>query len=193
MEEQFQSMSIKPTLRPIALCAALLSALLFTGCSSLDITTGQSDQDGASKLARATTAFAMAAVTPSAPTAKSKTTQADALQDDAREAVGTPTDPLRPDTTLNLDDVAANQDLWARVRRGFGLPELDIALVGDHERWYSSRPDYVQRMTERSSRYLFHVLEEIERRQMPTELALLPFIESAFNPQAQSTARASGI
>ncbi|MDI1258979.1 transglycosylase SLT domain-containing protein [Aquabacterium sp.] len=186
-------MSIKPTLRPIALCAALLSALLFAGCSSLDFTTSQSDQDGASKLARATTASAMAAVTPSAPTAKSQTTQADALQDDAREAVGTPTDPLRPDTTLNLDDVAANQDLWARVRRGFGLPELDIALVGDHERWYSSRPDYVQRMTERSSRYLFHVLEEIERRQMPTELALLPFIESAFNPQAQSSARASGI
>src|SRR5690606_9804654 len=78
-------------------------------------------------------------------------------------------------------------------RRGFGLPELDIELVGDHERWYASRPDYVQRMTDRSSRYLFHVLEEIERRQMPTELALLPFIESAFNPQAQSSARASGI
>ena len=186
-------MSIKPTLRPIALCAALLSALLLSGCSSLDFATGQSDQDGASKLARATTVSAMAAVTPSAPTAKSQATQADALEDDAREAVGTPTDPLRPDTTLNLDDVAANQDLWARVRRGFGLPELDIALVGDHERWYSSRPDYVQRMTERSSRYLFHVLEEIERRQMPTELALLPFIESAFNPQAQSSARASGI
>ncbi|CAH0352467.1 transglycosylase SLT domain-containing protein [Aquabacterium sp. CECT 9606] len=48
-------------------------------------------------------------------------------------------------------------------------------------------------MTERSSRYLFHVLEEIERRQMPTELALLPFIESAFNPTAMSSARASGI
>ncbi|MBC7701654.1 MAG: transglycosylase SLT domain-containing protein [Massilia sp.] len=139
----------------------------------------------------------MVAVAPSAPTIKAQVkAQANrgvALQDDAREAVGTPTDPLRPDTTLDLDDLSANQDLWARVRRGFGLPELDIALVGDHERWYASRPDYVQRMTERSSRYLFHVLEEIERRQMPTELALLPFIESAFNPQAQSSARASGI
>ncbi|RZI83235.1 MAG: LysM peptidoglycan-binding domain-containing protein [Rubrivivax sp.] len=117
----------------------------------------------------------------------------DASQDDAREAVGTPTDPLRPDTTLNLDDVNANQDLWGRVRLGFALPPLESSLVADHERWYASRPDYVQRMTERSSRYLFHVLEEIERRQMPTELALLPFIESAFNPQAQSSARASGI
>lgn len=188
-------MSIKPSLRPVALCAALLSALLFSGCSSLDtFVNNSSDQDGATKLAAATTASAMAAVTPTASTAKVQAAPAAAaLQDDVREAVGTPTDPLRPDTTLNLDDLNANQDLWVRVRRGFGLPELDMALVGDHERWYSSRPDYVQRMTERSSRYLFHVLEEIERRQMPTELALLPFIESAFNPQAMSSARASGI
>ncbi|CAH0352469.1 hypothetical protein [Aquabacterium sp. CECT 9606] len=128
-------MSTKPTLRPIALCAALLSALLFTGCSSLDTqaTGGQADQDGASKLAKATTASAMATV--AAPTAKPLQAPADAQQeDDTREAVGIPTDPLRPDTTLNLDDVSANQDLWVRVRRGFGLPELDIPLVGDHER-----------------------------------------------------------
>ncbi len=185
-------MSNKPTIRPIALCAAFISTLLITGCSTLG-SQATVDQDGASELATATTAAAMAAVAPSAPTAQAQASQASAEQDEAREAVGTPTDPLRPETTLNLDDQDANQDLWARVRRGFGLPELDIELVGDHERWYASRPDYVQRMTDRSSRYLFHVLEEIERRQMPTELALLPFIESAFNPQAQSSARASGI
>jgi len=113
--------------------------------------------------------------------------------DESREAIGAPTDPLRPDAALNLSDRTANQDLWGRVRKGFALPELDTDLVADHERWYASRPDYVQRMTERGSRYLFHVVEEIERRQMPSELALLPFIESAFNPQAQSSARASGI
>ncbi len=113
--------------------------------------------------------------------------------DEGRTAVGKPTDPFRPELTLNLDDVEANKDLWARLRKGFTLPELGSELVADHERWYSTRPDYVQRMTERANRYLFHVVEEIERRQMPTELALLPFIESAFNPQAMSSARASGI
>ncbi len=112
---------------------------------------------------------------------------------ESREAIGTPTDPLRPDATLNLGDATATQDLWARVRKGYALPPLNTDLVADHERWYTSRPDYVQRMTERGSRYLFHVVEEIERRKMPSELALLPFIESAFNPQAQSSARASGI
>ena len=112
---------------------------------------------------------------------------------EALDAIGTPTDPLRPDATLNLSDATATQDLWGRIRKGYALPELQSDLVADHERWYASRPDYVQRMTDRGSRYLFHVVEEINRRNMPTELALLPFIESAFNPQAMSSARASGM
>jgi membrane-bound lytic murein transglycosylase D len=65
--------------------------------------------------------------------------------------------------------------------------------VRQQEQWYTSRPDYIQRMTERSSKYLFHIVEELERRNMPSELALLPFIESAFNPQAVSSARAAGM
>ena len=109
------------------------------------------------------------------------------------EAIGKPTDPLEPETTVNLDDATASQDLWARIRRGYDLPALETSLVSDHERWYASRPEYVQRMTSRGSRYLYHVVEEINRRKMPTELALLPFIESAFNPQAMSSARASGM
>ncbi len=117
----------------------------------------------------------------------------DILYDEGKDAAGAPTDPLRPDTTLNLDDRSASADLWGRVRTGFGLPELQTELVADHERWYASRPDYVIRMTERANRYLYHVVEEVERRKMPSELALLPFIESAFNPQAMSSARASGI
>ena len=83
--------------------------------------------------------------------------------------------------------------MWDRIRRGFAMPDLQDSLVNDREQWYSSRPDYIQRMTERSSKYLFHIVEELERRQMPTELALLPFIESAFNPQAVSSAKAAGM
>ena len=84
-------------------------------------------------------------------------------------------------------------DLWERIRRGFAMPDLQVDLVQDREQWYAQRPDYIHRMTERSSKYLYHIVEEIERRGMPTELALLPFIESAFNPQAVSSARASGM
>lgn len=102
-------------------------------------------------------------------------------------------DPLRPEVRLDLDDRAAQIDLWQRVRAGFQLTDLDNERVRESERWYAQRPDYVQRMTERGSRYLFHIVEEVDRRGMPTEIALLPFIESAFNPQAMSSARASGM
>ncbi|MGV3492589.1 MAG: transglycosylase SLT domain-containing protein [Ramlibacter sp.] len=84
-------------------------------------------------------------------------------------------------------------DLWWRIRKGFAMPDLDSDLVRRHEQWYATRPDYLQRMTDRSRKYLFHIVEELERRNMPTELALLPFIESAFNPQAVSSARAAGM
>jgi membrane-bound lytic murein transglycosylase D len=84
-------------------------------------------------------------------------------------------------------------DLWERIRRGFAMPNLETELVDDRVQWYAARPDYLQRMTERSRKYLYHIVEELERRDMPTELALLPFIESAFNPQAVSSAKATGM
>ncbi|MGF6525180.1 transglycosylase SLT domain-containing protein [Variovorax sp. PvP013] len=112
--------------------------------------------------------------------------------------------PVYPDGTLtpitagstptrSVANLAPPTDMWERIRRGFKMPDLQNDLVQDQEQWYSSRPDYVQRMTERSNRYIFHIVEELERRDMPTELALLPFIESAFNPQAVSSARAAGM
>jgi membrane-bound lytic murein transglycosylase D len=104
-----------------------------------------------------------------------------------------PTDPLRPEVPVDLEDRSARLDLWERVRRGFAMPDINGDLVRHHEQWYANRPDYVQRMTERGSRYLFHIVEEVDKRGMPTELALLPFIESAFNPQAMSNANASGM
>ncbi|MBX3645370.1 MAG: transglycosylase SLT domain-containing protein [Rubrivivax sp.] len=103
------------------------------------------------------------------------------------------TDPLRPSVVVDPDDAVARVDLWIRVRKGFAIPDLQNTLVVKWEQWYSSRPDYVQRMTERGGRYLYYVVEEIQKRGMPTELALLPFVESAFNPQAMSVARASGM
>lgn len=84
-------------------------------------------------------------------------------------------------------------DLWERIRKGYQIPDLESDLVTDRTQWYANKPDYIQRMGERSSKYLYHIVEELEARNMPSELALLPFIESAFNPQAVSSARASGM
>lgn len=109
-----------------------------------------------------------------------------------------PTGPLTPLAPNSADPhvvamLTPPADLWERIRRGYSMPDLDNDLVRERERWYASRPDYIERMTERSSKYLFHIVEELERRNMPTELALLPFIESAFNPQAVSRAKAAGM
>ena len=84
-------------------------------------------------------------------------------------------------------------DVWQRIRNGFTLQELNSPLVAQHEKWYASRPDYVARMTDRAQRYLYFIIDEVEKRGMPSEIALLPMIESAFNPGAYSGARASGI
>ena len=107
--------------------------------------------------------------------------------------------PLQPITAAQASGSAqvatltAPADLWDRIRRGFAMPDLQDDLVQEREQWYSTRPDYILRMTQRSSKYLFHIVEELERRGMPTELALLPYIESAFNPQAVSSAKAAGM
>lgn len=73
------------------------------------------------------------------------------------------------------------------------MREQDSKLIARFEQWYARKPDYVERMTERGKRYLYFIVEEVEKRGMPMEIALLPMIESAFNPGAYSTARASGI
>ncbi len=122
----------------------------------------------------------------------SPTAAPDTLQANGRAHVFA-VDPLRPSMLIDPDDPSVRTDLWVRVRAGFAMPELGGELVLKWEQWYASRPEYVKRMTERGGRYLFYIVEEVEKRGMPTELALLPFIESAFNPQAMSVARASGM
>ena len=99
-----------------------------------------------------------------------------------------------PDVAASLEALPPPaDDLWDRIRKGFAMPTLDDPLVAKWEEWYSSRPDYVARMVDRSRRYLYYIVVEVEERGMPAEIALLPMIESAYNPNALSTSRASGI
>ncbi len=92
-----------------------------------------------------------------------------------------------------IDLTESPDDLFVRIRNGFSMPNLTGDLVLAQQQWYMNRPDYLRRMVERSSRYLHHIVEELERRGMPTELAFLPMVESAFNPMAYSRAHASGL
>ena len=100
-------------------------------------------------------------------------------------------DPLRG--VALIDRTAPADDLWQRIRQGFAMSDLDNALVGEKTAYYAARPDYLKRVLERSRIYLYHIVEELEKRGLPTELALLPMVESAFNPMAYSRAHASGL
>jgi peptidoglycan lytic transglycosylase D len=113
--------------------------------------------------------------------------------------VPSPAPAAAPETTKpplaikQVDAAAGPQDVWQRVRQGFAMPDLNNDLVRKHVAYYKARPDYLQRIFDRSRLYLYHIVAEIERRGLPTELALLPMVESAFNPMAYSRAHASGL
>ena len=117
-----------------------------------------------------------------------------------------PTDDSQPNPTLNnsttivdplrtrtLDLTLPAPDIWQRIRNGFAVPNLDSPLAAERTSWYAAKPEAIRRMAERAGRYLFFIVEECEKRGLPTELALLPFVESAFNPIAYSPAKASGL
>ncbi len=98
-----------------------------------------------------------------------------------------------PDSDKAIDSSNPNIDLRQRIISGYSLPEINSPYTQNHEAWYAARPDYVQRMVARSKRYLYHIVTEVEKRGMPSEIALLPMVESAFNPQAFSRSKAAGI
>lgn len=102
---------------------------------------------------------------------------------------------IRPPQTLaeGIDLTAPTDDLWVRIRNGYSMPNLNDEVVLTQQQWYTNRPDYLRRMVERSRRYLFYIVEELEKRGMPTELAFLPMVESSFDPMAYSKAHASGL
>ncbi len=83
--------------------------------------------------------------------------------------------------------------LWDRVRQGFTLPHYENKLVRQYEKFFAKRPDYLARVVNRGSMYLPYIVKQLEYRGMPMELALLPIVESAFNPFAKSHANALGM
>lgn len=88
---------------------------------------------------------------------------------------------------------APSDNLWIRIRDGFQMEPMNTPLEIEQVRWLTARPDYVNRSMTRSSRYLFYIVQEVNARNMPTEIALLPFVESAFITHAKSSAKAVGL
>lgn len=85
------------------------------------------------------------------------------------------------------------EDLWARIREGMALSEHSHPKLDKQIKWYANNQSYIDRVTERGQRYLFHIVNELENNDMPLELALLPVVESAFDPFAYSHSHAAGL
>lgn len=203
---------------PFAPCGALLTALFFSFASAqvaaqlaavattaATVATGA----GAASAASAITAAASTAAVRVLPSALSESsTNVSALTTSVAAPVlpaiaatdPTSTSVLFTDKDAPLSGVvielpadAPPADIWDRIRAGYAMPELDDPLVAKWEKYYADRPEYMARIVERSSKYMFYIVTELERRGLPLEIALLPMIESAFNPIAHSSAKAAGI
>ncbi|MFT7260766.1 MAG: membrane-bound lytic murein transglycosylase D [Glaciecola sp.] len=105
-----------------------------------------------------------------------------------------PAEPI--ELNLNEETVAAPikiTDSWDRVRKGFTFAVPDKKRVTNQKNWYLSHPSYMKRVSKRAEPFLYYIVEELEKAGMPTELALLPIVESAFDPFAYSHGRAAGM
>ncbi|HUL82961.1 MAG TPA: LysM peptidoglycan-binding domain-containing protein [Gammaproteobacteria bacterium] len=137
---------------------------------------------GALGLAAALSACQSVGTKPDAPPAV-----ADAPSDVTLEPIDVPYVPLR-------DAVVEQRDLLARLRGGFSWPTEPVRPTVAHELdWYKGHQQYLDRVFQRADLYLYYIVDELERRDMPAELALLPIVESAFDPFAYSDGRAAGL
>ena len=84
-------------------------------------------------------------------------------------------------------------DSWERIRNGFDFPEVEDSLIEEQLNWFKRHPKYMQRVVERARPYLHYIIETVEAAGLPAEIALLPIVESAFQPFAYSHGRAAGI
>ncbi|MFC0252490.1 transglycosylase SLT domain-containing protein [Massilia consociata] len=146
---------------------------------------------------RTTLATAALALLAASPLTRAMDTETDMDMDNAPASAASPATSARTAPPLAAGFIKADEyretDVWGRIRSGYAIPDLDNSLVSRHTQWYASRPDNLKRISGRASPYLYHIVQELEKRGMPTELALLPVIESAFNPLALSTADAAGL
>lgn len=174
----------------------LASALVFGGCSLLQPPAAQQDQSLPVRISQQGGPYTVtgdanfpAALVRALPEQEA-TQPTDSVQHD--DAIAK----LAADTAAEDTDAVANQaplNLWDRIRAGFALPDVDNTRV-DHElAWYARHQKYLDRVVERAQPYMHYIVDQLDANNIPLEIALLPIVESAFQPFAYSHGRASGI
>lgn len=174
----------------------LASFLLFSGCALVQ---PQGDQQAVSVPARITQNDGPYTVTGDAdyPAALKNTLPEQLVahqppadqQDDAIAK-------LESDTAATDADIVAAKaplNIWDRIRAGFALPDSDNKRVDSELEWYARHQEYLDRVVERAQPYMHYIVDQLDANNIPLEIALLPIVESAFQPFAYSHGRASGI
>ena len=95
--------------------------------------------------------------------------------------------------TLSDDDVHVNDNLWHEIRAKMTFDVPERARLISQRNWYAKHENYLDRVARRAEPFLYYIVQELEKNNMPIELALLPIVESAFDPFAYSHGRASGM
>ncbi|MGB0722107.1 MAG: LysM peptidoglycan-binding domain-containing protein [Gammaproteobacteria bacterium] len=143
----------------------VLLAVLITGCNSLQV--------------------------------KDTTTLSEPVGAESNAATSVDTNPALTDSTAadgrGTDEGRADADLWQRIRDGLSLKGHTHTRIDQELAWFQSHPDYMERVSRRAEPFLHLIVEEVERRGLPMELALLPVVESGFQPFAYSHGRAAGL
>lgn len=170
-----------------ALCALFATTVLMAGCSPNPDREAAEEEDAVEtvELDPAITKLDEAAIGVSGPE----------QIEDAIETLDAQADRPRLVRELGADGAPLPEggDLFERIRKGYTIADVEHPSVEIELRWFVNHPDYLDRTFKRGERYLHHIVGELEARNMPLELALLPIVESAFNPVAYSRARASGL
>lgn len=98
-------------------------------------------------------------------------------------------------STRSAEEIQGVHTLWSRIRQGFMLDpgSIDNPRIDQQRLLYAAQPRYFELTSPRAERYMHYVVEQLDARQMPLELALLPFVESGYNPMALSSSSAAGI
>ena len=192
--------AIEPSTSAIARAAAIAAALALAGCATMpDPAPNGTAAPAAVAVAPAATEAKPAVDLGTEPAASWRPAEAEGPVEPAlahsvvAPSVDEPAVSTEDPNAITVPLPPANGNLWERIRAGFAMPDLDTPQVKKAADWYAANPEYVARMVERSRRYLYYIVGQVEKRGMPMEIALLPMIESAFNPMAYSKSRASGI
>ncbi|BES71584.1 LysM peptidoglycan-binding domain-containing protein [Marinobacter nanhaiticus D15-8W] len=182
------------------LISALLFAVLLAGCQAFP---GHSEQDGSlsegellesERVSIAAGDDELKAAIEGDTPSDDTTVLDDAIEPSLKSQAARARERLEQPTEESVDGDEVAHDLWSRLRSQFAMDlTLDNARIEQQLNWYVKHPQYIDRVAKRARRYLYHIVTEVEARDLPGEFALLPVVESAFDPFAYSHGRAAGL